>query len=76
MIAKSLHMTVHITEFEDGSVVASVSTIHDNEHQAELLRTSYSSASSCFEEVASLTDAILWSWCLIRKGLTTRGATG
>lgn len=76
MIARSMYVTMHLVQFDGGQYFARVSEVEKGQEVVDLLQTGYSSCSSLFQEVASLLDAITWSWCATCDPSEMGAATG
>jgi hypothetical protein len=76
MITQSTYITVTLMHHEGGTYWAKVTeNDHDDVGRTPLM-TMYSESSSLFEEVASLVDAMLWSWVALTDPTMTDAATG
>jgi hypothetical protein len=64
-ISRSTYITMHLLQWPDGTYEVTVGQSGAEGEHSDRLRTGYSTASSCFEEVASLMDTMLYSWLMM-----------
>ncbi len=76
MILDSLYLSVSIVHMDNGQTYASIGRVSGDKEMEELLKTSYSDASSCFEEAMSLIDSVLFTSLVMNLFDKTEGVGG